>query len=320
MAACGVRLHLAYGGRMRPARLLPVIAAVVVALVVPTALAGPVLAAQGQATGESNYRYGVTLTRVSNARPVVISWGDGTTTRRTSSCSPAKAQSSPKACSMSLSHSYAGPGTFKVTLKFGSKVVDRMKARVQFTANGWKPPAGFTPPAGWNLFGGRATFAPCSTVRWYYDASAQPAASAGMRADVATALGLLAQQTGLTFVETPDRGAAQMVYGWADLTGKYGGGVSGIGGRDGTSAYVRFSTTNWLPSDSWPGFSIVTQPDGTQAVGRGWLVVHETMHALGFDHVNDASQVMNPVIEAHDFGAGDVEGLRTMYLSQPCAA
>lgn len=312
-----------YRGGMRPRRSLPLVVILAAVLSVPGLLAGsaPAQAAPAATPApDSNYRYAVTLTRVSNARPVVVSWGDGTTSRRTSACSPAKAASRPSACSMRLRHSYAGPGTYQVTLKFGGKVIDRMKARVWFAPNGWQPPAGWVQPAGWKPYGDGATFAPCSTVRWFYDASAQPAASAGMRVDVALGLDLLAQRTGLTFVETADRGQAQLVYGWADLAGQYGGDVGGVGGRDRDSAYVRFSTTNWWPADSWPGFSIVTQPDGRQAAGRGWLVLHETMHALGFDHVDDPTEVMNPVITASAFGAGDLDGLQTMYLSQPCGS
>lgn len=292
------------------------VAAALIAGIAPVAAATP--SAVRAATPASNYQHAIRLTSVSNARPVIVVWGDGTTTRRTSSCSPATAQRQPQKCSMRLSHSYASRGSYTVTLKFGSKVLQRKKITPSFTPNGWTPPAGWVQPAGWKPYSDGATFAPCSAVSWFYDATGQPAASAGMKTDVAASLTLLAARTGLTFTETSDRKAATLVYGWKDLTPEYGGEVGGVGGRDRSSAFVDFSTTNWWPADIWPGFSIVTQADGSNAAGRGWLVVHETMHALGFDHVNDPTDIMNPVIQAHDFGAGDLDGLRTMYLSQPC--
>lgn len=272
------------------------------------------------ASTDTNYQYTIRLSRVSNTHPVVIVWGDGTTTRRTSSCTPATVRRSPAKCSMRLTHSYAAGGRYDVVLKFGRTVIGRQKADVAFGPNGWVPPAGWIQPAGWKPYADGATFAPCSTVRWYYDATGQPAASAGMVSDVAAGLALLAPLTGLTFTQTADPATAQLVYRWADLSPEYGGDVGGVGGRDRTSAYVTFSTSNWWPADSWAGFDVVTQPDGRYAGGRGWLVVHETMHALGFDHVDDPGQVMNPVITAHALGAGDLDGLRTMYLGRPCRA
>jgi hypothetical protein len=61
------------------------------------------------------------------------------------------------------------------------------------------------------------------------------------------------------------------------------------------------------------------QPDGSSAIGRGWLVVHETMHAIGMDHVNDVTAIMNPIAgEATALNGGDLDGLHTMYLNNPC--
>jgi hypothetical protein len=213
---------------------------------------------------------------------------------------------------------YQAKGTYKITMRFGRQVVGRQRAVVPFLARGWHRPAGWTQPPGWVVFPDGATFAPCSTVRWFYDDTDQPSTSAGMKGDVAAGLALLAERTGLRFVQTPDRAAATLRFGWADLTASFGPQVGGVGGRDRDSAYVRFSTTNWWPGDQWPGFGVVTQPDGSSGVGRGWLVVHETMHALGFDHVPDPAQVMNPTITVHDFGPGDLDGLRTAYLERPC--
>lgn len=261
--------------------------------------------------------YYVDVWGVSRDRAVTVAWGDGTSSRKTSTCASSTAARRPHACTLRLSHAYGAKGTYRVTIRFGSRVIGRQKAVIPFHPVGWRPPKGWSQPAGWLPYPDGATFAPCSTVRWYYDVSAQPAASAGMHADVVAALALLAVQTNLTFVETAKKGAAQLVVDWGDLTAK-GGDIAGLGGRDRDSAFVHFSTTSWWPTDSWAGFSMVTQPDGSSSVGRGWLVVHETMHALGFDHVSDPSSVMNAVAGAHDFSPGDLDGLHTMYLDRPC--
>ncbi len=288
------------------------------ASIVATALVGGAGAAAARpAAPDVPGSYTLTLTRVSNAHAVVVRWGDGTTSRRTSPCTPAQVSRRPAACTMRFTHVYPGKGTYQVTTKWGPQVVGRDTVRVGFVPRGWRPPARWVQPAGWLPYDAGATFAACATVPWYYDATGQPPAAARMQDDVVAGLALVGAQTGLRFVPTTDRAKAQLVFGWADLTG-YGSGVAGFGGYDADSAYVRFSTTNWWPADTWAGFDVVTQPDGTTGVGRGWLVVHETMHAIGFDHVADETSIMNPITTAHALNAGDLDGLHTMYPTAAC--
>ena len=261
----------------------------------------------------------VRATGVSRLGAITVAWGDGSTRSVVrSSCRAAQATARPAACAVTLSHAYDDAGTFRVVVRSGPRVIARTVIVVRAAAQPWTPPAGWVQPAGWAFFGRGATYVPCSTVAWHYDAAREPAGAVGMRAEIAGALSRLAGQTGLTFTETGDPQAAGLTYAWEDLTGRYAE-AAGVGGRQGREGFVSFSTTHWWPTDQWPGYGIVTQPDGSYALGRGWLVVHETMHALGMDHVDDPTAIMHPIAgSATDFNAGDLDGLRTMYLANPC--
>ncbi|MFM7147739.1 MAG: matrixin family metalloprotease [Actinomycetales bacterium] len=53
------------------------------------------------------------------------------------------------------------------------------------------------------------------------------------------------------------------------------------------------------------------------------LALHEIMHAMGFGHVTDFTSIMYPqgiTNGAGSLSAGDIDGLRTMYPSNPCPA
>jgi hypothetical protein len=258
----------------------------------------------------------------SRAAPVSVTWGDGSgRSSDRSSCSVVRAMNRPDSCVVTLSHRYRSVGTFPIVVRSGARVIARTTVVVREAPRPWSPPAGFVQPAGWAFFGGGATYVPCSTVQWYYDRSAEPAGAVGMRGEIEAGLARLAAETGLVFAETTDPAAARLRFDWGDLAARYAGAgeAAGVGGRRGDQGFVTFSTTHWWPTDQWPGFGVVTQPNGSYAIGRGWLVVHETMHALGMDHVEDSTQVMNPVAGLYsDLGAGDRDGLRTMYLNNPC--
>ena len=258
------------------------------------------------------------VTGASKARPITVTWGDGAVSRERSTCTVARATARPASCRVELAHEYSSVGTFPIVVRSGQRVIARTQIVVREAPRPWSPPAGWTQPAGWRFFGGGATYVPCSTVAWFYDRAAEPAASVGMRGEIEGALARLAAETGLAFAETADPTAATLTFSWEALDGQYAD-AAGVGGRQRGEGFVTFNSRHWWPTDAWPGYGVVTQPDGSYAIGRGWLVVHEVMHALGLDHVDDPTQVMNPVAGLYsDLGVGDRDGLRTMYLNNPC--
>lgn len=252
----------------------------------------------------------------SRLAPVTVLWGDGSETVGTSPCTRRQATTVPDQCTVAAARTYLRAGTYAITVKSGERVVARTQVVVRPAAQPWTPPAGFV-PSGWAFFGRGATYAPCATVNWYYDRSREPAAAVGMHDEVVAGLAVLAAQTGLTFIETDNPIVSRLTYRWDELAGTYAD-AAGVGGRSGGQGSVTFNLDSWWPTDQWPGFGVIVQPDGSSSVGRGWLVVHETMHALGMAHVNDPTAVMNPVAGASAFSAGDLDGLRTMYLNNPC--
>lgn len=260
----------------------------------------------------------VTIRGASSASPLSVEWGDSARSRARVACSVAKAARRPSACTTTLSHRYARAGTFAVSVRDGRRVIARSRLTVRPALLPWSPPQGWVQPAGWSHLGS-ATYVPCSTVPWFYDRATEPASGSTMYADVAAGLAMLGAQTGLTFSETADPAQARLAISWGDVDAKHPG-ASGYGGFDGQDGYVVLSQSDWWPTDAWPGFGIVTQADGSYSAGRGWLVVHEAMHALGLGHVDDVTAVMNPVAGATALNAGDLDGLNTMYPHSPCPA
>lgn len=328
----GVR-RSAYSGRMRLVRAAAVLslAASALALVIAPPAAAietarkvpvPVAAVAGLPSprlDQDTTRTAI-VTGASKAAPVSVTWGDGATSQARSACSTTRAVKRPGSCTVTLAHAYRSAGSFPIVVRSGQRVIARTTVVVREAPRPWSPPPGFAQPTGWSFFGGGATYVPCSTVEWFYDRSTEPAASSGMRAEIEAGLARLAAETGLVFTETSDPARTRLTFDWGDLASRYAGAgeAAGVGGRRGGQGFVTFSATHWWPTDQWPGFGVVTQPDGSSAIGRGWLVVHEAMHALGLDHVEDPTAVMNSFGGATSFNAGDLDGLRTMYLNNPC--
>lgn len=286
------------------------------------ATTGPVIKFTGNdlvRIDQQEERLGVQVLGVSGK--VTVDFGDGTGSEtETVRCTVKKAAKDPQRCSAALSHEYYEPGTYTISVTAGKTSASRT-VTIADIPRAWTPPTGWVQPAGWKLLTGRATFTPCQRIDWYFDRSGEPADRAGAIDDVRAGLAVLAPVTGLTFTEVSDPAAAELKFGWADL-----GDISGRGGGWNGYGFVTLSTSNDWTRDRWaglgrPSFSW-TDESGSWTwahAGRGWLVVHETMHALGLGHVDDPTQVMNPVgADATALGAGDLDGLATLYLNNPC--
>jgi hypothetical protein len=255
---------------------------------------------------------------------VRVNWGDGEATEHAKGrCGAKGAAAYPDACAVTFDHYYSEPGTYTITAATGRRVATKQVTVVPAPV-AWRAPDGWVQPAGWSVIGWGAPFTPCSTVRWYVDRAGEPADRATTRDDVAAGLAVLATQTGLTFVETTDPEQATMTYKWADWGPDEASGRGGPTGM-GRGEVTLNSADEWTKND-WAGLNMVTKQWSEGGMlwtwvmpGRGWLIVHETMHALGMGHVEDATQVMNPIASAAALGAGDLEGLHTMYLNMPCS-
>lgn len=189
---------------------------------------------------------------------------------------------------------------------------------------------------GWKPLTGTATFRPCETITWYFDRSRESGDRSTMVNDVRSGVAALEPYTGLKFVEVSAPGDASLTFRWGDLSAEGYSDAAGIGGPRGLSTgAVAFDLDSYWTTNEWEGWAWrefrVARPD----LGPGWgqtfrgpgrvaLVIHEVMHAMGFDHVEDFTSIMYPQggvpNNQGQLSSGDIAGLRAMYLDQPCTS
>lgn len=197
-------------------------------------------------------------------------------------------------------------GDWRVRVSSGGQIAER---RLD-VAKGWAP-----------LSDTVEHFPRCSTLTWSLDPKGQPARAKGIEKDIKGTLSRLSKATGLTFIQTNDLKAADLRYSWGSANGH-----AGLGGysysRSSEGNHTMYGTVEMSKSSAWlgiPGFG--SAPGRTP--GRGALLLHETMHALGLGHVADSKQIMNPVSAPGapaELQAGDKAGLKWLYAPATCTA
>ncbi len=192
----------------------------------------------------------------------------------------------------------------------------------------WIPPKGYVFNSGWKMSEQGATYKACQTVKWHFLRSGEPADRSLMIQDVQAALALLNGWTGLKFEETPNSKGANLTFSWDDSETLSHGSMAGVGGSISGLyyGYVSFSKTNYWPSDDWAGIGLAQIRDvngdlGPQVPKRQTLVIHEVMHAMGYEHTDDPTSIMYPEARADGGGVpntSDIVGLTTAYRDNKC--
>lgn len=178
-------------------------------------------------------------------------------------------------------------------------------------------------------------FDPCAPVHYTVNPAALPPTG---RADLERALGLVAQASGLHFVDDGDtdeapsreRSAYQpQRYGqrWAPLLIAWVPGRASDLGLDGAAVGVSIAAVR--PGTAGPHLvSGLVALDSEQRLPGGFgpgttggeVLLHELAHAVGLGHVTDATQVMYPQTTNSEsaFGAGDRAGLAAVGAAAGC--
>jgi hypothetical protein len=102
-----------------------------------------------------------------------------------------------------------------------------------------------------------------------------------MVVDVRAALGILNRRMGVRFQEIAFEASVDLVFDWSPLS-DYEPGTQAAAWRSG----VTFAIDAEMVRDDWSGFGrkAVRRSGGSfdVGIGRGWLVVHEVLHSLGW--------------------------------------
>lgn len=201
------------------------------------------------------------------------------------------------------------PGSSRVTLP-SSLPENRWVTATMATAEGTID-VPVVRPRGWTLRGDkRGAFTRCAPIRWTYDRAGEPSWAPSTIEDVRAAMALISSASGLTFQEVPERlhDPGTIYIHW---------GPESEDGHPGQTMSIDEKAVVWLNPENRRTMGRGGLPSTRSS--RGWVLVHELMHVVGFDHVQDKRSVMYPVVSKRPgLSAGDRAGLRLMFDNGPC--
>jgi hypothetical protein len=157
----------------------------------------------------------------------------------------------------------------------------------------------------------------CGNVTWNYDPTGANPKAKTIRKDIRRSLAILQAKAGITFTEVADPAKALLTYSWKDFGSSSPAATGGYSWSSNSPATgsVEINTRNYWPTDQYAG----ERPGRYGPAGRVWLLVHETMHTMGFGHVPDAASVMAPTNRGQaGFTRGDLAGFAALYPRAAC--
>jgi hypothetical protein len=165
---------------------------------------------------------------------------------------------------------------------------------------------------------GAPTFgAPSGRIDWIADLSSGLNYNTSLysQADFNNALGAAFDKwedvASVDFERVASASAAEVTFGMAPLAGA-------TVGRAAISFAVLPGTDRILSGDIDLDSTVTWSPFGESGGTNFYAVaLHEIGHVLGLEHVNDRSEIMNPVISTSDLGDGDITGIQLLYGADP---
>lgn len=160
-------------------------------------------------------------------------------------------------------------------------------------------PAKWGPSSAYGTSGG--------TVTWNYSGSF----SAAFQSEITAAFTRWSQIADISFVQAQDGGSANITLGWANIDGS--GKILGQANYTYGSGLFQHVDITFDTGEQWTSTS-----SGLVTAGSAYLetlALHEIGHALGLDHYNATTAVMNAYIapNLHDLTQSDIDGIRAIY-------